>query len=151
MSKTLEERFWEKVDVTKGCWNWTSSKEKDGYGQFRLPSGRRVQAHRFSWELTNGEIPDRVFVCHHCDNPSCVRPDHLFLGTHDENMRDRNIKGRAARGEKHGRARLSDEEIELIREAYAEGGVSYSVLGERFGISRQHVGAVVRGERRNDV
>lgn len=96
--KTLEERFWEKVLITPfyECWEWLGSKDKDGYGYF----GHKDKAHRFSWKINNGVIPHKIHVLHKCDNPSCVRPQHLFLGTHEDNMKDMAKKGRAKWGGK---------------------------------------------------
>lgn len=85
----IADRFWAKVEKTEGCWEWTGSKSRKGYGQFN--EGR---AHRVSWEMHNGPIPEGMFVCHHCDNPPCVRPDHLFIGDNAANMRDAFAKGR---------------------------------------------------------
>lgn len=95
-----EDRFWAKVDKSGDCWVWTASvfRERLGYGKFQTGSNRgesRVAyAHRVSWELHFGPIPNGLFVCHHCDNPPCVRPDHLFLGTAADNVRDMDRKGR---------------------------------------------------------
>jgi len=86
-------RFWDKVEKTDGCWLWTASKSEDGYGYFRFDGGMR-KAHRMSWLFTNGEIPEGMFVCHSCDNPSCVNPEHLWLGTNQDNQDDMNEKGR---------------------------------------------------------
>ena len=93
-------RFFSNVRISEpdACWEWIGSKYTVGYGQFSIPvDGRNrtmVGAHRFAWALAFGKTPKGMFVCHHCDNPPCVRPDHLFLGTHTENIRDMLRKGR---------------------------------------------------------
>src|SRR3989304_4885937 len=98
--KTTEERFWEKVDKSQGddsCWIWMGARAENGiysYGQFRLDNERRVVAHRYVYELQNGPIPEGMFICHHCDNPPCVNPSHLFLGTPRDNNLDSIAKGR---------------------------------------------------------
>lgn len=98
--KTLEERFWKKVTVGAGCWTWTAHRDRDGYGQMNLDStGKKVSAHRAAWQIANGPVPDGMFVCHSCDNPSCVRPSHLFLGLPVDNTRDMIAKGRRHRQE----------------------------------------------------
>ena len=92
------ERFWEKVKKTSGCWLWTGTVSR-GYGNLRVGSlrdgtRRKVLAPRFSYELVHGPIEDGMFVCHHCDNRRCVRPDHLFLGTNSDNIKDCVAKGK---------------------------------------------------------
>jgi len=92
---TVEERFWAKVVKDNDCWGWTAKLDKDGYGRFSPNGGNsQMPAHRFSWEIHFGPIPDNLFVCHHCDTPACTNPDHLFLGTAQENMEDKVRKGR---------------------------------------------------------
>lgn len=88
-------RFWAKVAVGDGCWKWTGATDSDGYGKVRR-AGAFVRAHRFAWIVTHGDIPAGLMVCHRCDNPPCVRPDHLFLGTAGDNSRDAESKGRLA-------------------------------------------------------
>lgn len=96
LKRTLSERFWEKVDRSGDCWAWIGHVGSEGYGYFRMPK-RPVYAHRMSYELANGAIPDGLVVMHKCDNPRCVRPEHLALGTQSENIRDCFKRGRANR------------------------------------------------------
>ncbi len=114
MKAGLEERFWNKVDKSLECWNWTASLGGDGYGQFRVEGTIRL-AHRVSYELEYGAIPSKLCVCHHCDNPPCVRPEHLFLGTRDDNNQDAIRKGRNAKGRMVPQAKLTEEQVKSIR------------------------------------
>lgn len=94
--QTEEERFWAKVDKSGDCWLWQGARNPHGYGQFSR-NGRHVVAHRVSWGWRHGAVPDGYLLCHRCDVPGCVNPDHLFVGTQSDNMRDCAAKGRIAR------------------------------------------------------
>lgn len=95
VARSVDVRFWEKVSRSSKCWEWTASKDSCGYGLFRVSHTENMRrAHRVAWTLENGEIPDGLHVLHRCDNPACVRPSHLFLGTHRDNMLDMHAKGR---------------------------------------------------------
>lgn len=133
-----EERFWRKVQMTEnGCWEWTGAKTNCGYGHLRL-NNRNIAAHRFAYMLVNGAIPGGMVICHRCDNPSCVRPDHLFLGTVQENMRDCRDKGRMGEkrrlGLSNGAAKVTPQIALLIREAQ-QSGASRADLAKQFQVS----------------
>lgn len=132
--------FWTHVRADpSGCWEWAGCIDHRGYGELRR-AGRGHRAHRVAWELVNGPIPPDLEVCHRCDNPPCVRPDHMFLGTHRENMRDAAAKGRMVvrpenrrRGEAHGMAKLTEAKVLEMRRLRSE-GVSCRLLAVQFGV-----------------
>lgn len=133
-----------------GCWLWQGAKAAvSGYGRITVGSRsdgtrRNVSTHRYSYEQYRGEIPDGMFVCHHCDNPSCVNPDHLFLGTPSDNMADKVTKGRQAKEEWHGMAKLNWRDVHDIRGRLREGARQVD-LSKQFGVSQSQISAVKRG------
>jgi hypothetical protein len=143
--RTLQERFFEKIRKTSTCWLWQGSLNKKGYGQ--LNRGRRgegvVLAHRASWEIHNGAIPDGLCVLHKCDNPQCVNPDHLFLGTIVDNDKDRDAKGRTRKGDAHKFAKLRATQIPEIRRRIATGEKHESIAAD-YGVSAGVISQVGR-------
>ena len=126
-------RFWDKVEKGDGCWLWTGAKHGGGYGAF-WDGVRMVTAHRFAYELCVGPIPDGLYALHHCDVRPCVNPEHLFLGTNRENLRDMVNKGRQLRGERNVQSKLTEDDVREMRIANA-GGESLASLGRRYGVS----------------
>ena len=149
---TVEDKFWARVQKGHDCWQWLGAISTWGYGLFTV-GGKVRHAHRVSWGMHNGTIPDGMMVCHHCDNPPCVRPDHLFLGTAKDNVADMIAKGRRGhmrstrRGETHQAAKLSDAQVAAIRSAAAS-GEPHRRIARRFSVSHTHVGNLVRGALR---
>jgi hypothetical protein len=151
----LAVRFARSVPVASpdDCWEWTGHRDKDGYG--RIGSGGKrskpLRATRVQWELTHGEpIPDGLWVLHRCDNPPCVNPAHLFLGSVGDNQRDAAQKGRLP-GRKHGvraQYKLTNEQIAAIVAAGNPWRGSRHVLAQQYGVSYQHIRAIQLGERR---
>jgi hypothetical protein len=136
----IETRFWSKVTKTPTCWLWKRAHHNFGYGTFY--DGRRLQkAHRVSYEFTHGPIPDGLCVLHRCDNPACVRPDHLFVGTRTDNNRDMTAKGRHTRIACH----LTPAQVQEIRRRYAAGGISQRRLADEYGVVQQTVGDILTG------
>ncbi len=138
MGKNQLKRFWSKVDVRgpNECWNWKASKRNE-YGLFWIRA-RTYGAHRIAWYLTHGKIPRGLCVCHHCDNPSCVNPSHLFLGTQGDNQLDAVRKGR--------KSKLTVDEVREIREIQDEGGWTQQEIADAFGVDRSTIYSIKRGK-----
>lgn len=169
--------FWSAVNKTDGCWCWIRKPGESGYGQIqcRRISQAPLLAHRVSWELSCGAIPEGLHVLHTCDNRICVRPDHLFLGTQDDNNDDRDRKGRVASGDRNGArtiraansfvrdggsglagedhpmVKLSDEQVAALLADYNESGRVRGVkarLAAKYGVSATHVGRLIKNRGR---
>jgi len=134
-------RFWAKVDRSGEHWLWTGSPNTDGYGVFRIGGrqGQDFKAHRIMWLLTYGDQPPNC-VLHRCDTPLCVTPACLFDGSRADNNADRDQKGRQARGERHGRAKLTEADVLAIR---ARSHEPQRVLATEFGVSRSRISRIV--------
>ena len=137
------DRFWSKVDKSGDCWEWLASKTHNGYGQFRRERGSMSRAHRYVLEMNGVKIPPKMEVCHHCDNPGCVNPEHLFIGTRANNVRDKIRKHRQPRGEAVGGSKLTEEDVRWIRQI----GASPVKIAKCFGISQSLIGFI----RRRDI
>lgn len=137
------ERFMSFVspEPNSGCWLWDGSTTKHGYGQISL-NGSPSRAHRVSFEFFNKTSAGNKFVCNKCDTPSCVNPDHLFCGTHDQNMADKISKGRQSKGEARPLAKLKEEDVVYIKGS----DKSCVTLGKEFGVSRSVITKIRRGE-----
>lgn len=162
--KPIRERLLSKVTVRSGCWGWSGSIDKNGRAFMMVGSKANgtmtpARAHRLSYEEFIGPIPDGLCVLHKCDNPSCINPDHLFLGTQADNIADMVMKGRHAKGETHGSvthpesvargskaglAKLNEDQVLQIRERYREGGVTYRSLAVEYGVTHGCIGLILR-------
>lgn len=132
----IPERFWKKVNRSPTCWNWIGGRNEKGYGQFYHPEvGHSVLAHRVSFELNFGEKP-KGLVLHKCNNPACVRPSHLYQGTHLDNTADASRAGRLS-------VKLDADRVRQIRRL-AAGGTNYIELAKHFSVSQTTIGLVVR-------
>lgn len=126
-----------------GCWIWAGRIDHKGYGVL-WNNGKHVKAHRLSWEFHNGAIPDKMSVCHHCDTPPCVNPDHLFIGLQADNVRDMDSKGRrgAAKGSKHGRSILTEDQVLLVFKDRR----SDMLIAAELGVSKSTINAIRSGQ-----
>jgi hypothetical protein len=175
MRTYLTERFWSRVEPKEsGCWEWTT-RGPGGYGRFKA-GGKNLLAHRVSWEINVGPIPDGLLVLHRCDNPPCIRPSHLFVGTQKDNLRDMQAKGRGLsqvhqkairhptgddhwthkyasrvrRGEQHHNSKMTADQVRELR-ALSKDGWTLARLAERFGIRISTASYIVRRETWRDL
>lgn len=161
--ESAEYRFWSRVTKTEACWIWNGPKTRDGYGRLMYQDKTTVRAHRLSYLLNVGPIAEGMCVLHRCDNPSCVNPGHLYVGTHHDNASDRDIRGRGnipsrsganhwmkrepervARGESFSRSSITDEAVRMVRSRYACGDVTQKALADEFGITRKNLHLILR-------
>jgi hypothetical protein len=159
MARKIEDRFWEKVNrdgpiqyhMDTPCWEWIHTLWPSGYGKFKCEH-KNKRANRVAWVITYGKIPDGMLVLHDCDNPKCVNPEHLFLGTHLDNAKDREQKGRGrnwrAQGDKHPNAKLTLEKVAQIRQRFANGETARD-LAKEFGIHHQTIYPIISRKRWN--
>lgn len=143
--RTIDEKFWSHVAVAgpDECWLWTASKSRLGYGRAYYED-KHTEAHRVSWAIHFGSIPTSINVCHKCDNPACINPAHLFLGTDKENMADKYKKGRAnhPKGEAVASSVLTEDAVRLIRHLATTGEPRWS-LSLQFGVSAVTIGNII--------
>ena len=154
LSPSFPRRFWAKVNKTDSCWLWTASKTTVGYGMIGIGFGfnRLIGAHRASWILHKGPIPDGLCVLHNCpggDTPSCVNPNHLWLGTKMDNFHDlmrkgRLVIGRRYHGEQHLKHKLTSDQVKEIRQRHNLGGVTAYALGREFRVTGENILAIVK-------
>ena len=147
-NNTPGQRFWAKVDRAgpDDCWKWTAGKDTYGYGRIQI-DGKAVKAHRFSWWIYYGHPSAGMCVLHKCDNPACVNPNHLFLGTPADNMADRDMKGRhvALKGEVNGMAKLTETDVITIRNRLAN-GETHKAIAVDYGVDRSSISYINTGK-----
>jgi hypothetical protein len=164
----IEERFWKFVVKADGCWSWLGCTAPNGYGLiYDKKLDRKIPAHRLSYEMHIGPVPEGYFVCHRCDNPPCTNPEHLFVGTPKDNSQDMAKKGRSgltrhperaargtrnarfthpettARGEESGQAKLTESQVREIRQLHNTGAHSQKSLGKKFGVCKATIYYIV--------
>lgn len=147
-STTLLARFQKYVDLTntEGCLPWLGGTDEFGYGIICVGGGKKRPAHQVAFELNGGTIPEGHQVLHHCDNPPCCRPKHLFTGTIQDNARDRDAKGRQAKGEASGTAKLTNAQVLNIRANFVPGRDNYSAVGRVHGVGPAAIRRIISGE-----
>ena len=146
---TLLDRFFNKVLKTNTCWEWTGCRQKNGYGKIGAGGdrGKTLLAHRVSWILHCGKINEGLECCHKCDNPSCVNPNHLFLGTRIDNEEDKKNKKRHLYGEKHSMSKINTRDVVSIKTKYKINNTTQYQLAKEYGITQSQVSRIINGKR----
>lgn len=156
-SESALARFWARIDKNGpvpphrpdlgGCWIWTGTVSGTGYGKLSI-NCKQTYVHRLAWEVANSKPPSDMWVLHACDNPKCVNPGHLFLGTSSDNARDRSSKGRnnSRRGSDSPSALLNEVQVEEILKAHRAGGISQHELARRYGVTHSTIWMIVHGK-----
>lgn len=129
-------------DHSTGCWNWNKGKSDRGYAEISI-NARKERANRISYQVFIDEVPPHLFVCHTCDNPGCVNPDHLYLGTHQDNVDDKLDRDRQPRGEEIKLAKLTEKDILKIRALWKEGFMSQESIAREFGVCQTTISRVI--------
>lgn len=151
-SNTIELRFWNKVTKTDGCWTWAGGKSGDGYGFIRCGSkgSPMIKASKLSWMIHNGYslVPKGMLICHSCDNPPCVNPDHLWLGTAQDNMDDKVNKQRHNFHENHGRTVLTKQQVDHVRAIYKGrgNGPTHLSIANSLGVEESTISKITTGK-----
>ena len=144
----LLERFWSKVNILSEdeCWEWKAGINSTGRGIFKI-NGKSIHAHRMAWILTNGEIPNGMFICHHCDNGKCMNPKHLFVGTPADNVHDMINKGRkiTLHGEDDPKSKLTEKQVIEIKQLYIPYKFTQYKLAEMYNVSRSAIESIICG------
>ena len=141
--KQFKDRFYSRTEKVNGCWEWTGALFKGGYGC--VVRNRKTQgAHRVSYKISVGEIPEKMFVCHKCDNRKCINPEHLFLGTYRDNIDDMVKKKRSLIGENNPSSKLTEKQVLEIRKRYIPRKMSIRKLAKEYGIVSNAINQIIK-------
>ena len=143
-----EDVFDQRYEKTDGCWTWKGTRNGYGYGIFLMPGEKPVRAHRYAYERAHGPIPEGLVVMHSCDNPVCVNPEHLSLGTRDDNNRDMKDKARNRAGDSHHWTKIPEAEVAEIRRLLGS-GLTQASVARRYGVDPSTISNIKTGKRRS--